>query len=55
MCLKACFEVDERIRIRKDKEIARVTEIERKKVQAEIDTAKGRVVHGMRNLFTKMN
>lgn len=53
MCLKACFEVDERIRIRKEKEQARLTEIERKKVQGQIDQTRARMVTGMRKLFAQ--
>lgn len=53
MCLRACFEVDERIRIRYEKEQARLTEIERKRVQGQIDQTHARMVKGMRKLFAE--
>lgn len=55
MCKRACFEVDERIRIRKEKEIARLTEIARKKAEEERNKLNAQFVSKLRDLFVKKN
>jgi len=53
MCKRAVFEVDERIRIKKEKEKARLMEIERKKVEAAMKITKAKMTSGLRDIFAK--
>lgn len=53
MCKRCVFEIDERIRIKKEKELARLTEIARKKNEEEMKKTKAKLVAGMKDLFAR--
>ena len=55
MCKRACFEVDERIRIRKEKIEAERIEAERKKAREERDKLNKVFTAKLRDLFAKKN
>jgi len=53
MCLRVCFEIDERIRKRYEAARNKIIEAERKKAEEEYAKCRAKMAEGMRSMFAK--